>query len=107
MKLLVTAVVAITLVGCSSYQVNEKDIEYSRTVLRTNVALEEYASRYSKGDHHKAFAQSGVSSWGWAYDRVSKEAAIHDALELCRSDNQYYEESHPCEIVNFDGDWVK
>ncbi len=66
-------------------------------------ALNYYLTTYSEAKEHKAFALSSSGAWAGRVYNTSIEAAKLNALVACQGNNEKYEKSYPCAIIDENG----
>jgi hypothetical protein len=69
-------------------------------------AIDTNERAYALAKAHKAIAQSRSGAWSWSQGHASPEAAIDEALQECRQQNQRHEEERPCKLIRVDVYWA-
>jgi len=69
-------------------------------------AIDTDKGAYAMADRHKAIAQSRSGAWDWSQGHASPEAAIDEALQRCRRQNQRHEAERPCRLIKVDVYWA-
>jgi hypothetical protein len=117
MKSLLILIPALLLAACETAKPPFKldKVKYEGLIVReatspgdliTRQANRFYEQNYLIAKRHKAMAQSVNGTWAWSHGQPTPEAAIDQALELCREKNEPDQKDRPCKLLIVDIYWT-